>query len=770
MTDSKTSLSLKRLRLDDSDDSSDDELATYPPPNVSPWRRNPSYAHREHLVQRATKNNVADTPHFAKHTALVYQFLDMAEAIEDNAHVLLSCTFHCGICGRGEWHWVKGGKSRGSTTNMNRHMKDWHNTVWTAAKHADGLARTRINDQPPLVKAEGSVLTSSEVGETYVDIFYKKLTRWIVMRNHAFTEIENDEFRDLISFLQPALSDHFVQANALRNRIFGHAGTQREWLKSYLSSIPGLLAIACDAWTSSNRIAFLAITASWITKEWKREETLIDFRELHGAHTGRNMAEEVTAVVSELGIEDRVLALVSNNASNNGTLVKSLDDTLGRLSSHLRWDSSKGHIRCLPHVIHLAVMALLLGINAIPPNTNIRTHIDDDSSFTEEDAENVVAGDDREVHENGAAIDPTVNLKSACDKIRKISRLVRSSPQRMELFKTLATRIEEDKEQKGKFSKRPYIKKRIKNLVLDVVLRWNSLYFMLERALEFREAIDALCSHSLGKVYEPYRLSDSDWEMVSFICGWLKFFRGATQKMSGEKYPTLSFSLRVYSLLINYVSTLADAPSVQSVPSLMNGLEACQAKLLEFFDKSTFDSEYYYFATVLDPRFKDSLFRNEPDLFSPEWAEDCAKALEETCELYYTSDKYIQAPEHSDCNHKITDPNDFESAWQVGIPTEYPQDDTTISIAEELAFYLADPITHMNPLDWWRENCNRFPRLAAMARDFLSIPGSSVGVERVLSAGRDVISLRQSSLAADTIRVLMTYRAALQLEKNVLHA
>ncbi|CUA69681.1 hypothetical protein RSOLAG22IIIB_08603 [Rhizoctonia solani] len=76
----------------------------------------------------------------------------------------------------------------------------------------------------------------------------------------------------------------------------------------------------------------------------------------------------------------------------------------------------------------------------------------------------------------------------------------------------------------------------------------------------------------------------------------------------------------------------------------------------------------------------------------------------------------------------------------------------------------------MNPLDWWRENWNRFPRLAAMARDFLSIPGSSVGVERVLSAGRDVISLRRSSLAADTIRVLMTYRAALQLEKKVSHA
>ncbi|KAG8687097.1 hypothetical protein FRC11_007801 [Ceratobasidium sp. 423] len=96
--------------------------------------------------------------------------------------------------------------------------------------------------------------------------------------------------------------------------------------------------------------------------------------------------------------------------------------------------------------------------------------------------------------------------------------------------------------------------------------------------------------------------------------------------MSGEKYPTLSFSLRVYSLLINYVSKLMNMPTIQSTPSLMNGLEACQKKLLEFFDQSTFDSKYYYFATILDPRFKETLFKNEPDLFSTDWMEDCAKA------------------------------------------------------------------------------------------------------------------------------------------------
>ncbi|KIO31670.1 hypothetical protein M407DRAFT_67676, partial [Tulasnella calospora MUT 4182] len=61
----------------------------------------------------------------------------------------------------------------------------------------------------------------------------------------------------------------------------------------------------------------------------------------------------------------------------------------------------------------------------------------------------------------------------------------------------------------------------------------------------------------------------------------------------------------------------------------------------------------------------------------------------------------------------------------------------------------------------------RYPRLARMARDFLAIPGSSVSVERCLSIGRDVISLRRASLWAETIRLLMTYRAELLLDKRL---
>ena len=67
--------------------------------------------------------------------------------------------------------------------------------------------------------------------------------------------------------------------------------------------------------------------------------------------------------------------------------------------------------------------------------------------------------------------------------------------------------------------------------------------------------------------------------------------------MSAEKYPTLSYSIRVYFALISYVSKLETSAAVQTSPALLTGVHACKDKLLAYFDKSKNDSEYYYFAT-----------------------------------------------------------------------------------------------------------------------------------------------------------------------------
>ena len=50
------------------------------------------------------------------------------------------------------------------------------------------------------------------------------------------------------------------------------------------------------------------------------------------------------------------------------------------------------------------------------------------------------------------------------------------------------------------------------------------------------------------------------------------------------------------------------------------------------------------------------------------------------------------------------------------------------------------------PFIWWNANRTRFPGLAAMAREFLMIPSTSVPSKRLFSKAGDVIRKKRSSL------------------------
>lgn len=60
-----------------------------------------------------------------------------------------------------------------------------------------------------------------------------------------------------------------------------------------------------------------------------------------------------------------------------------------------------------------------------------------------------------------------------------------------------------------------------------------------------------------------------------------------------------------------------------------------------------------------------------------------------------------------------------------------------------------------DPLMWWKEHANNFPRLAQMARVFLSVPASTAASERVFSYGSITIQQRRHSLQIDRVAKLM---------------
>jgi hypothetical protein len=93
---------------------------------------------------------------------------------------------------------------------------------------------------------------------------------------------------------------------------------------------------------------------------------LIGFELLKGSHTGEYMAGILYKVLERFSITKRLLCITTDNAGNNGTMRKELEELLNSLDVNNNWSSDSMKIPCLAHVIQLVVKAILGAFNIKP--------------------------------------------------------------------------------------------------------------------------------------------------------------------------------------------------------------------------------------------------------------------------------------------------------------------------------------------------------------------------------------------------------------------
>lgn len=140
------------------------------------------------------------------------------------------------------------------------------------------------------------------------------------------------------------------------------------------------------------------------------------------------------------------MAITADNAANNNTFIKELGCICSR--KKIDFDYKKNNIRCLAHIINLTVQEILKYVKA-------------------EDAQ-----EEDKILESISQEDQVNSNVEIIPKLRRLIVKIRSSPQRKE-----------------KFSRHCefYLNNNSLNLILDVKTRWNSTYFMLDRALKLRD-------------------------------------------------------------------------------------------------------------------------------------------------------------------------------------------------------------------------------------------------------------------------------------------
>ena len=73
----------------------------------------------------------------------------------------------------------------------------------------------------------------------------------------------------------------------------------------------------------------------------------------------------------------------------------------------------------------------------------------------------------------------------------------------------------------------------------------------------------------------------------------------------------------------------------------------------------------------------------------------------------------------------------------------------------EFQRYIMEPVLWGKASDvlmWWKSNSVKYPNLSRMARDYLTIPGTSASSERLFSSGKELITDKRNLLSPDTIQ------------------
>ncbi|OAQ58218.1 ribonuclease H-like protein [Pochonia chlamydosporia 170] len=416
-------------------------------------------------------------------------------------------------------------------------------------------------------------------------------------------------------------------------------------------------------------------------------------------HSGEKQFVTLLPVLRDFGILRRIGSVVGDNSSTNDTLCRASSTCL-REEEDIDWDPEVHRLRCLGHVINLAVQAFLFKDSL--------------------DLNQCELYDDSEGHAEIQKQRAKFRLLGPLGKLHNLVVNIRSSSGRTKEFKELAGRL----------------------IPLDNRTRWNSWYQMLQVATEqgIASALDSYTKNHFDDLSADFLLPE-EWVRLRTIKDILQPFSRATLATQGD-HATLDKVLFTMDVLIRCFDEIA----YKSDPELSSRIQ----RGWEVFDKyysKTDSSPYYAAALILHPSYRKTyIYAN----WKKKWHKPAFKQVKD---LWLA---YRDATDADALSHHLVDDGGDKDLDAFDRISRNLQNCTRPSSQDEYEDYISyDPydITPMTALSWWlqEQQRKRWPRLSRMAIDILSMPAMSDEPERVFSGTRRTISWERAQLDADQV-------------------
>ncbi|XP_065368779.1 E3 SUMO-protein ligase ZBED1-like [Calliphora vicina] len=275
----------------------------------------------------------------------------------------------------------------------------------------------------------------------------------------------------------------------------------------------------------------------------------------------------------------------------------------------------------------------------------------------------------------------------------------------------------------------------------DVVTRWNSTYDMLQRIVCIKDAVISTLALNRPDLSLPL----DEWVLLDEIILILKPFYEVTKEISAEKNVTLSKVTVLCNLLESKISRCNSSNEriIAMSRIIKNGLITRFGELER--------SQLYAESTILDPRFKRNGFKNVS------MYESAVRVLRNQIILIRLQNS--ETTEES-CPEMIASNDEESSIWN-----EYDYDfNKTVRPENNIAAGIREFDKYLNeeyldrkkdPLTWWKERKQLYPRVYIYALKRLCIVATSVPCERIFSATGQIINERRTLLKPNKVSSLV---------------
>ncbi|XP_027314434.1 zinc finger BED domain-containing protein 4 [Anas platyrhynchos] len=287
-------------------------------------------------------------------------------------------------------------------------------------------------------------------------------------------------------------------------------------------------------------------------------------------------------------------------------------------------------------------------------------------------------------------------------------------------------------------------------LIQDVPSKWNTSFHMLERLIEQKRAIDEM---SIECSFREL-ISCDQWEVMQSVCHALKPFEAASREMSTHM-STLSQVIPMIHILNRKIEMLFE--ETMGIDTMLKSLKEAMVSRLS----STLHDPRYIFATLLDPRYKTSLFTEEE---AEQYKQDLIRELE-----IMSSTSEDDKPVSNGCDIGSPSTNSYgeDNLWSLMGDMKKTKDlKERAKLPEEMVLsYLEEEVLEHNcdPLTYWNFKKSSWPVLSKLAVRFLGCPPSIVPSERLFNTSNESNNFSQSRLMIEHFEKLIFLKVNLPL-------